>query len=91
MNKIIHNNILDKIVARKKQEIAEARLSITAAQLEQSELFSRGCYSMRTFMEDPEKTGIIAEFKRSSPSKGLINGYSSIKEVTTGYAAAGAR
>ena len=48
MNKIIHNNILDKIVARKKQEIAEARLSITAAQLKQSELFSRECYSMRT-------------------------------------------
>lgn len=90
MNKIIHHNILDKIVARKRQEIAAARQDISAAQLEQSEHFSRKCYSLRSFIEDSERTGIIAEFKRSSPSKGLINGHSSIRDVATGYAAAGA-
>src|SRR5512145_309305 len=36
------------------------------------------------------KTGIIAEFKRKSPSKGMINTESSLEEVTTGYFRSGA-
>jgi indole-3-glycerol phosphate synthase len=88
---MIHNhNILDKIVARKKEEIVLAKRQISADQLKGSELFSRECYSLPEFMNDPLKTGIIAEFKRSSPSKGVINDRSSVTEVTNGYAAAGA-
>src|SRR5205085_4546536 len=36
------------------------------------------------------KTGIIAEFKRKSPSKGIINDKSLVEEVTKGYADHGA-
>lgn len=86
-----HNhNILDRIVARKKEEIVLAKRQITADQLKGSELFARDCYSLKEFINDPLKTGIIAEFKRSSPSKGVINDRSSVTEVTTGYVAAGA-
>lgn len=41
-------------------------------------------------MLHPERTGIIAEFKRASPSKGLINGTASVAQVVKGYQDAGA-
>ncbi|MFD1629954.1 indole-3-glycerol phosphate synthase TrpC [Pseudopedobacter beijingensis] len=83
-------NILDTIVARKKEEVAEAKKLKSIADLEQSVAFGRQTYSLRDFLVDPTKTGIIAEFKRKSPSKGIINDKVSVEEVTTGYAAAGA-
>lgn len=90
MNQTKQGNILDKIVAKKREEIAIAKRQLSGLQLQESELFSRECYPLRKFVEDPARSGIIAEFKRSSPSKGIINSNSSVKEVTSGYAAAGA-
>ncbi|WP_423148764.1 indole-3-glycerol phosphate synthase TrpC [Rubrolithibacter danxiaensis] len=81
-------NILDKIVLKKREEIKESRKEISIIELEESELFHRPCYSLRDFILDPSKTGIIAEFKRASPSKGIINDKVSVQEVTRGYAAA---
>ena len=89
MNKL-SNTILDKIVSKKREELALSKQEISGHQLERSELFSRECYSFREFLNDPLRTGIIAEFKRSSPSKGIINDHSTVREVTSGYAAAGA-
>ena len=66
-------NILDKIVARKKEEVASAKAKTSVDQLEQKLAFSRETYSLKSFLIDPTKTGIIAEFKRKSPSKGIIN------------------
>jgi len=83
-------NILDKIVLKKREEIEVAKRKITIEQLKERELFSRKCYVLRDFILDPVRTGIIAEFKRQSPSKGIINDRSSVEEVTTAYAAAGA-
>src|SRR5580698_9320951 len=83
-------NILDKIVANKKKEVQSARESTTYTQLEESDFFHRDCYSFKAFLLDPERTGIIAEFKRKSPSKGIINNKVSVKEVTNAYVAAGA-
>lgn len=83
-------NILDKIVARKLEEVALAKVNKPVKALEESDYFNRVPYSFPEFLLNPEKTGIIAEFKRSSPSKGLINGQAGVAEVTTGYAAAGA-
>ncbi len=83
-------NILDKIVANKKKEVAFAKSRTSYTMLEEGELFSRESYSFKDFLLNPELTGIIAEFKRKSPSKGIINDKVSVKEVTTGYAKAGA-
>jgi indole-3-glycerol phosphate synthase len=83
-------NILDKIVTRKIQEVAEAKSKISIQQLEKQGHFSRNTYSLKTFLLDTSKTGIIAEYKRKSPSKGIINNFSTVQEVTTGYAQAGA-
>lgn len=82
--------ILDKIVTNKLSEINEARQKISMARLEESELFDRACPSMKEFILDPKRTGIIAEFKRASPSKGAINADADVATVTKGYADAGA-
>ncbi|SDE80666.1 indole-3-glycerol phosphate synthase [Mucilaginibacter pineti] len=83
-------NILDKIVANKKKEVAYAKSRTSYVQLEESEYFHRETYSFKDFLLDPSRTGIIAEYKRKSPSKGIINDTSRVSKVTTDYAAAGA-
>lgn len=86
----VRGTILDKIVVNKKKEVAFAKKRTSYTQLEESELFHRECYSFKKFLLDPARTGIIAEFKRKSPSKGIINDKVSVKAVTKGYADAGA-
>src|ERR1700744_1809913 len=83
-------NILDKIVANKKREVAAAKKRTSYTKLEEADFFHRDCYSFKAFLLDPSRTGIIAEFKRKSPSKGIINDKVTVKSVTNGYAAAGA-
>jgi len=83
-------NILDKIVVNKKMEVALAKSRTPVAKLEESDFFHRDCYSFKDFLLDPQRTGIIAEFKRKSPSKGVINDKVSVAEVTKAYAGAGA-
>ncbi len=82
--------ILDKIVARKRAEVKEAKLHTTLSQLEEMPLFGRACFDLNASVLDPAKTGIIAEFKRASPSKGLINGSAKVGATVAGYQAAGA-
>lgn len=82
--------ILDTIVERKKVEVAQAKQKVSLAALQTYPLFSRTCYSLRESILDPQRTGIIAEFKRASPSKGLINGEVSVSQVVKGYQTAGA-
>jgi len=86
----IHETILDKIVSVKRKEIELAKQQTSLARLEQSEFFNRECYQLRQFLLDSGRSGIISEFKRQSPSKGIINNRSSVTEVTTAYAEAGA-
>lgn len=82
--------ILDKIIEKKKIEVAEAKQRVSLEELERYPLFDRTCYSLKESVLDPERTGIIAEYKRASPSKGLINGTSTVQEVVRSYQDAGA-
>jgi len=83
-------NILDKIVINKKKEVEADKQQMPVAQLESSPFFKRETYSFREFLLAPDRTGIIAEFKRKSPSKGIINDQVKVTDVTAAYAAAGA-
>lgn len=83
-------NILDKIVVRKKEEVAHAKQLVSVQNLERADHFKRTPYSFKEFLLDEKRTGIIAEFKRRSPSKGLINGIADVAEVTQAYSKAGA-
>ncbi len=83
-------NILDTIVASKFGEVEQAKAAVSAAQLEQSPFFSRSTLSLKASLSDPELTGIIAEFKRRSPSKGLFLADADPVKITEAYTAAGA-
>ncbi|WP_149524685.1 indole-3-glycerol phosphate synthase TrpC [Sphingobacterium hotanense] len=82
--------ILDTIVERKREEVAEAKANVSSEELKSYPLFQRECYNLRESILHPERSGIIAEYKRASPSKGLINGRDSVQEVVKGYQEAGA-
>ncbi|WP_257667232.1 indole-3-glycerol phosphate synthase TrpC [Parapedobacter tibetensis] len=82
--------ILDTIIAKKSIEVEQAKKQVTIKGLEKMPLFARACLSLRNSILDVEKNGIIAEYKRASPSKGIINDRSAVAEVTAGYQHAGA-
>lgn len=82
--------ILDKIVAHKTIEVADAKAKISIEDLEKEPLFSRKTISLSARLSADGSSGIIAEHKRKSPSKGIINDQLSVEFVTNGYAKAGA-
>lgn len=83
-------SILDTIRQHKLIEIAERKLQSPVTQLEQGLYFKRQCISLKAAVENPAKNGIVAEFKRRSPSKGDINQNADAAAVTSGYLKAGA-
>ncbi len=83
-------NILDKIIEYKKTVVAGAKAVKSIEQLKASLFFSRETISLKQFLLDETKTGIIAEFKRQSPSKGVINGDADVVAITGAYTKFGA-
>jgi indole-3-glycerol phosphate synthase len=83
-------NILDKIIAQKRIEVEQRKKEVSIADLERGPFYKAETYSLKHSLLDETKTGIIAEFKRKSPSKGVINADASVEEVTLSYAANGA-
>jgi len=83
-------NILETIIAHKIKEVEERKAEQPVAALEESPLFHQPCRSLKAALLDRDKTGIIAEFKRRSPSKGIINDRVDIGEVTRIYTDHGA-
>jgi indole-3-glycerol phosphate synthase len=82
--------ILDTIIASKHKELALRKAQLPLLELEKMPLFANQPLSLAEFLLNKEKTGIIAEFKRQSPSKGIINATANVVDVTKAYAAHGA-
>ena len=83
-------NILEQIIQKKITEVEDCKKAVPISALEKSIGVLRSTLSLKAAIRRPDRSGIIAEFKRRSPSKGIINGDASVQRVTTGYASAGA-
>lgn len=84
-------DILEQIVAKKRKEIKERKAIIDESFLRfLSHDFDRKCYSLKENLLAPDATGIIAEFKKKSPSKGWINKDASVALTVIGYKVGGA-
>jgi indole-3-glycerol phosphate synthase len=82
--------ILDNIVAKKYREVKERKAISPVHQLEKSLLFIRKPLSLKHFLLKEDLFGIIAEFKRKSPSKGFMNEFSEAGRICCEYMQAGA-
>jgi indole-3-glycerol phosphate synthase len=80
-------NILDTIIAKKIKEVKAAKKQPLLG-LEKYE--KRTPHSMRKAFAEAKLMGLITEFKRQSPSKGIINGTVKVKDITQGYVGSGA-
>ena len=67
---------------------AGGHLIVSIKDLESQPLFNRETYSPNDFFTT--RSGIISEFKRQSPSKGIINSTTDVETITKGYTEAGA-
>jgi indole-3-glycerol phosphate synthase len=81
-------NILDQIIIDKKREVVLKKSIIPVSQLENSVLFGSKTVSLSKNLRN-SKSGIIAEHKRRSPSKAIINQNFTVEEVAKGYESAG--
>ena len=83
-------NILEKIVAEKRKEVEERKSLTPVKRLEGSIYFESPTVSLREYVKREDKIGLIAEIKRKSPSKGVINANVSVERTSIGYMQAGA-
>ena len=86
-------NILDRIMAVKRAEVATAKNAVSASQLQQlaeKQGPARDFVSALRKNIDAGQAAVIAEIKRASPSKGLLREQFAPAEIAKSYAAAGA-
>ena len=81
--------ILDHIIANKYKEVAVKKEAFPISLLEKSALFNRETTSLAKALRS-SGTGIIAEHKRRSPSKSVINNSVLVQDVARAYELAGA-
>lgn len=82
--------ILDRIIANKRQEVAQAKINVPVEELKKAGYYTRPALSLKQRLLAEGGSGIIAEFKRKSPSKGEIHPGASVEKMTAGYSYHGA-
>ncbi|MBX2953649.1 MAG: indole-3-glycerol-phosphate synthase [Leadbetterella sp.] len=82
--------ILDKIIANKREEVGRAKAGVPVEALMEYPYYSRETLSLRQRLGDAGQPGIIAEFKRKSPSKGEIHPGAVVEKVVSDYGTYGA-
>jgi indole-3-glycerol phosphate synthase len=83
-------NILEKIIERKKEELLVRKSMVSEADMMKSQYFRRHCLSLTKNLLQHNAIGIIAEFKRKSPSRGYINQHADAAAITKAYTDFGA-
>lgn len=83
-------DILSEIVANKRKEVASQKELYPIKLLEKSTYFGGKPVSLKKYLQRSDKSGVIAEIKRKSPSKGMINKHVSVERTSIGYMQAGA-
>lgn len=83
-------DILSEIVANKRKEVAADKELYPVKLLEKSTYFEGQPVSLKKYLQRSDKSGVIAEIKRKSPSKGIINAHVSVERTSIGYMQAGA-
>lgn len=81
-------DILERIVKVQQADLQRKKQSFPEYYWEAAPLFNRPAKSLKAALAESE-TGIIAEFKRRSPSKPSINFQAKVNEVASGYENAG--
>ena len=82
--------MLQQIVKAKRRDVQQNKLDVPVARLERSGFFQTGTYSLESSLRRKDGYGIIAEFKRQSPSRGIINNTASVEDVCMRYINSGA-
>ncbi len=83
-------NILEEVVAKRKATVQQLKSIVPMDTWKMMPLYHRKCISLKQSLLNEKGTGIIAEFKRASPSKGIINSTANIFDVVSGYELHGA-
>ncbi|HSE32193.1 MAG TPA: indole-3-glycerol phosphate synthase TrpC [Pyrinomonadaceae bacterium] len=86
-------NILSEIIARKQQQVEAAKQTVALQTMRDSALRLRSKakdYRLRSALSSTDRINIIAEFKRRSPSKGVIRNGADPTQIARDYASAGA-
>lgn len=83
-------NILTEIVSYKKESVAEQKTKTTVVELKESPYFHTATKRSLSKVLRTSGKGVIAEFKRRSPSKGEIKPNAQILSITKSYEKAGA-
>ena len=82
--------ILDKIVATKREEIAQAKAAVSLAELERALADAPPVRDFYAALTEPASISLIAEVKKASPSKGVIREDFQPVEIARTYEAHGA-
>ena len=83
------NAILDTIVAGLRSSLPGQEARVPIPQLQTSPHYDVPCLSLVDYLTRPDKNGIIAEFKRASPSRGAYRLDADLSETTRGYMQSG--
>lgn len=83
-------DILEEITLNKEKEVAGRKAIYPVRLLEQALYFDSPTVSLCKYLQRRDLVGIIAEFKRRSPSKGALNEHADVERTSIGYMQAGA-
>jgi indole-3-glycerol phosphate synthase len=83
-------NVLNEIVEHKISEVARRKSLVPIEALERKVFFDATPLSLRSYLSRADSSGIIAEMKRRSPSKGELRPHLNVERISIGYMQHGA-